>query len=208
MIGSLRGKVTEIDPDGELLIEVSGVGYRVAVTAATLATVSQASPNNQDADGIYLWVSQIVRDDVPRLVGFTTRDERHCFEMLLKAQGVGPALALSVLSNLPPAELRRAVLGEDPKVLMVVPGVGLRTAQRMMIDLKAKLGVKAVDSSVGSAESGGGALAEVSEALAGMGFTSQEIRSALARLPDAADDLGVDASELMRLALQATSAKS
>ncbi len=205
MIGSLRGKVTEIDAEGELLIEVSGVGYRVTVTADTLASVSQASQASTTASEIHLWVSYVVRDDVPRLFGFVTRDERHCFELLLKAQGVGPALALSVLSNLPPTELRRAVLGEDPKALTVVPGVGLRTAQRMMIDLKAKLGIKAVDSGTGTAGSGGGPLAEVSEGLAGMGFTPQEIKAALARLPDGADDPDADATDLMRQALQATS---
>ncbi len=201
MIGSLRGEIKEIDPEGELLVEVGGVGYRVTVTPGTLAEISQKS--KQDNKDVYFWVSQAVRDDVPRLFGFTSIDERHCFEMLLKAQGVGPALALSVLSHLPPGELRRAILGEDPKALTVVSGVGMRTAQRMMIDLKARLGITAVGSTTAVAgKSSSSPLAEVSEGLAGMGFSPPEIKDAINRLPDSANDPDADASELMREALQ------
>ena len=206
MIGSLSGKVTEVDPEGELLLEVNGVGYRVTVTAATLASVGRVG--TKTAKDLYLWISQVVRDEVPRLIGFTTRDERHCFELLLKAQGVGPALALSVLSHLSPAELRRAVLSNDPKALTVVSGVGMRTAQRMLIDLESKLGVVAVGPITSSAATDASALAEVSDGLAGMGFSPQEIKTALNKLPETANDPDADVSELLRLALQAISSKS
>ncbi|HCB34206.1 MAG TPA: Holliday junction branch migration protein RuvA, partial [Acidimicrobiaceae bacterium] len=161
MIGSLRGRVADVDPEGELLVDVAGVGYRVAVSPATLVAAG-------DVDGeVELWVSQAVRDDVPRLFGFLTRDERVCFEQLLGAHGVGPALALAVLSHLSPDDLRRAVLADDHKALTLVPGVGQRTAQRMLIDLKAKLGLPTAVALVGAPASGGAA-AEVRAALEAM----------------------------------------
>jgi len=182
VIGSLRGVVLDRLAAGELLVEAGGVGYRVAVTAPTLAGTELGAP-------VFLHVHTHVREDALVLYGFPTREERTCFEALLSAHGVGPALALAVLGALSPAALHRALLSDDADALCAVPGVGRKTAVRLLMELKAKLDID-LDVELAAVQDGNGtgeaaaARAEVRTALAGLGYGADEVRSAVRELPD------------------------
>lgn len=194
MIGSVRGSVLERLASGEVLVEVGGVGYRVLVPSSALPMLSPGTP-------AFLFTHLHVREDAMVLYGFPTRDERDTFEVLLGASGVGPKLALAILSVHQPSSLRRVLLEDDLDALTLVPGVGKRTAQRLLVDLKARLDVPEVD--LVAAEAGGPhARAEVREALAGLGYASEEVRAVMGQLPDdgAVEDLLRDALKLLSAA--------
>ncbi len=170
MIGSVRGTVIDRTTTGEVLIEVTGVGYRCLVPLSAIAMLEPGS-------SAFLFTHLHVREDAMTLFGFTTRDERDTFESLITISGVGPKLALAMLSVHPPNSLRRILLDDDVASLCLVPGVGKKTAQRLMLELKSKLDVPDVDlTAVGETPS---ARAEVREALATMGFGPDEIREVL-----------------------------
>ncbi len=149
MIGSLRGTLLERSPDGEVLVEVSGVGYRVSVTPRTLGLVGD--PGGE----VFLYVHDHVREDAHTLYGFLARDERSCFEALLGAHGVGPALALAIMAVHAPLDLRRAVAADDADALCLVPGVGKKTAARLLIELKSRLEVPDLDLTALQGSAGG-----------------------------------------------------
>ena len=174
MIGSLRGTVLDRAIGGEVLLEVGGVGYRVAVPAGAVAALEPGGP-------AFLFTHLVVRDDALSLYGFPDREQRDTFEALRSATGVGPKLALAILSAHSPAALRRTVIDGDLDALTLVPGVGKRTAQRLMIELAAKLGTEAPDP-VG-ADGGPSVRAEVRAALEGLGYGAEEVRAVLGALP-------------------------
>jgi Holliday junction DNA helicase RuvA len=174
MIGSLRGTVLDRAIGGEVLVEVGGVGYRVAVPSGSVAALELGGP-------VFLFTHLVVREDAMSLYGFADREQRDTFEALMSATGVGPKLALAILSVHKPSVLRRAVIEGDLDALTLVPGVGKRTAQRLMIELAAKLGTTAPDP-VG-AEGGPSARGEVRAALEGLGYGAEEARSVLDALP-------------------------
>jgi Holliday junction DNA helicase RuvA len=195
MIGSVRGTVLERAATGEVLVEVGGVGYRVLVTLRAVPELDPGAP-------AFLFTHLHVRDDAMVLYGFPTRDERDTFEALIGATGVGPKLALAILSVHPPSTLRRALLDDDLDALTLVPGVGKRTAQRLLVELKARLDVPDLDLTDGTGAPGSSARAEVREALAGLGYGGDEIRDVLGQLPDDAgvEDLLRDALKLLAVA--------
>lgn len=190
MIGSLRGvlldRVLRGDhPSGEALVEAGGVGYRVLLPASALVRMGElGSP-------VFLHVHTHVREDAIVLYGFPTRDERRCFESLIAAHGVGPAVALALLSIHSPIALRRAVASGDTAALTLVPGVGAKTASRLLIELKSRLDVEFEEPELvsvgangsGGAGSAGSARAEVRVALAGLGYGAEEVRAAVGGLP-------------------------
>ena len=190
MIGSLRGTVLERTPTGEVLIEVGGVGYRALVPAGALASFLPASP-------VFVFTHLHVREDAHTLYAFPTRDERDTFEALIGATGVGPKLALAMLSVHSPNALRRAVLEDDKAALTLVPGVGARTAARMLVELKTRLAVPDLDLTDG--ESGASARGEVRAALAGLGYAPDEVRDVVAQLPEegSVEDLLREALKLL-----------
>jgi holliday junction DNA helicase RuvA len=192
VIGSVRGSVLERLATGEVLVEVGGVGYRVLVPLGAVPALTPGA-------SAFLFTHLHVRDDALVLYGFPTRDERDTFEVLLGAAGVGPKLALAILSVHSPTALRRALLDDDLDALTMVPGVGKRTAARLVVDLKARLDVPMIDlvEAEGTTTS---ARAEVREALTGLGYAPDEVRSVIGQLPDdgAVEDLLRDA--LKRLA--------
>jgi len=155
---------------------------------------------------VFVWIHHHVREDAQVLYGFATRDEKTTFEALLGAHGVGPALALAILSVHGPPALARILAEEDVAALCLVPGVGKKTAARLLIELRSRLDVPdsvAVGSGAAGSPGGngaaapGGALADVREALVGLGYTPEEIRTALADLTDDGD-----ASDMLRRALR------
>jgi Holliday junction DNA helicase RuvA len=174
MIGSLRGTLLDRSIGGEVLVEVGGVGYRVAVPPGTVAALESGGP-------VFLFTHLVVREDALGLYGFADREQRDTFEALMSASGVGPKLALGILSAHSPSALRRAVVEGDLDALTLVPGVGKRTAQRLMIELAAKLGTDAPDPA--GADGGPSARAEVRAALEGLGYGGEEVRDVLGALP-------------------------
>jgi holliday junction DNA helicase RuvA len=173
MIGSLRGTVLERTATGEVLLEVAGVGYRALVPTGAMAALTPAAP-------AFLFTHLHVREDALTLYAFPTRDERDTFEALIGATGVGPKLALAMLSVHTPNVLRRAVLDDDKAALTLVPGVGPRTAQRLLIELKSRLDVPDLD--LAEVERAPSARAEVRAALTGLGYAPDEVRDALSSL--------------------------
>ena len=132
MIAHLRGTVAGVAPDGAV-IEVGGVGMRVQCTPGTLAGLRPGEPAQ-------VATSLVVREDSLTLFGFATDDERNVFELLQTASGVGPRLALAMLAVHAPDALRRAVSAEDLRALTMVPGIGQKGAQRIVLELKDRLG--------------------------------------------------------------------
>ncbi|MGO8871504.1 MAG: Holliday junction branch migration protein RuvA [Acidimicrobiales bacterium] len=190
MIGSLRGTLVDRPAPGEVIVEVGGVGYRVAVPTTLLAALG---PGGSE---VFLHVHTHVREDAIVLFGFAHADERRCFEALLGAHGVGPSLALAILSSLSPAALSTAVLEDDVDTLCLVPGVGKKTAARLLLELKARLDLP----SLGGARPAGddsSPRAEARAALVELGYAPDEIRGVL----EVVDDDGT-VEELVRSALR------
>lgn len=188
MIGSLRGTVVAAGGDGDVLLEVGGVGYRVRVPAGALASLGTVGAE------AFFYVHTHVREDAIVLYGFLHDDERRCFDVLIGAHGVGPALALAILSVMSPAALSTAVLEDDADALCAVPGIGRKTAARLLIDLKSRLTLPDLSSAPGAP---GSARAEARAALAELGYGPDEVRNAL---EGRREDVGVE--ELLRLALR------
>ena len=203
MIGLLRGTVALRTGEGEVIVDVGGIGYRVAVTPGTAAALVAAGTGAEAT----LHVHTHVREDAIVLYGFAHDDERRCFEVLLSSHGVGPALALSIMAMLSPAALSTAVLEDDLDTLCTVPGVGRKTAARLLIELKSRLDLPDLSlDGTGNARAGSDAgagratrtsRAEARAALAELGYGPEEIRAALDGLRD---DVGVE--EMLRLALR------
>ena len=199
MIGSLRGTLIDRSVKGEALIEVGGVGYLVTVSPSTLSRLGAIDSQ------VFVHVHTHVREDALVLYGFIGRDERACFDVLLSAHGVGPALALAILSALTPDALRMAVATDDIDGLTLVPGVGKKTAARLLIELKSKLDVLGGgDYAAAIAAAGDGVASnepadsrtDVRAALTELGYGAEEIRQVLRTLPSEGD-----ASALLRRAL-------
>jgi len=195
MIGSVRGSVVEATLAGEVLVEVGGVGYRCLVPIGALPVLTPGAPT-------FLFTHLHVREDAMTLYGFPTREERDCFEVLISSSGVGPKLALAILSVHAPAALRRALADDDVDALCLVPGVGKRTAQKLMVDLKARLGVPDVDL-VGDAGGLPSARAEVRAALSELGYGPEEVRAVLGDLPTEGAVEDLLRAALKRLAVRA-----
>lgn len=175
MIGSLRGLVLERTPAGEALVEVGGVGYRVAAPTPFLTRLVPGEP-------VFLFTHLHVREDALVLYGFSTREERDVFETLLGATGVGPKLALAILSVHSPTGLRRAVLERDVDALCLVSGVGKRTAQRLLLELASRFEAHALAEAPG--RGGSEPRSEVRAALEALGYGPEEVHQALSGLGD------------------------
>jgi len=177
VIGSVRGCVMERGASGEVLVEVGGVGYRVL-------TPLSAVPALEPGAMTFLFTHLHARDDAMILYGFPTRDERDTFEALIAATGVGPKLALAILSVHSPTSLRRCLADDDLDALVLVPGVGKRTAQRLLVELKARLEVPDLDLRAIPGTSASTVRAEVRDALTNLGYSTDEVRETLGQLPD------------------------
>ena len=187
MIGSLRGTVLERSPDGTALIEAGGVGYIVHVSPRCLAELEPTSP-------AFLYVHHHIREDLQTLFGFQTRDEKSTFQTLIATHGVGPALAMAILSTHSPSALVDIVASSDVGALTLVPGVGKKTAERLLIELKNRLSLPVL-TSVNESGNGSTVVSDVREALMGLGYSDSEVRDALRTLPAS------DAATMLREAL-------
>lgn len=210
MIGLLRGSAVLRTGESEVIVDVGGVGYRVTVTPATAVALCSARSGTNAGHEVTMFVHTHVREDAIVLYGFAHDDERRCFEVLLGSHGVGPALALAIVAMLSPAGLSTAVLEDDIETLCTVPGVGRKTAARLLIELKSRLDLPDFSGMpvVGAANGADGGLgdamratrtsrAEARAALSELGYGPDEIRGALDGLRD---DVGVE--EMLRLALR------
>jgi Holliday junction DNA helicase RuvA len=181
VIASVRGQVTAISPDGAV-VEVGGVGMFVHCTPGTLATLRMGEEAR-------LATSLVVREESLTLFGFGGDDERGIFEMLQTASGVGPKVALAMLAVYTPNALRVAVASADVKALTRVPGVGPKGAQRIIVDLKGKLGTP--EESVNAALNGQVSVPvwrdQVHSGLVGLGYSARDADEALAALTPLAD---------------------
>jgi len=195
LIGSLRGTVLERGLDGVVLLEVGGVGYHVIVSPRTL---SELEPTTT----AFLHIHHHIREDAQTLYGFAAREERTTFNVLIATHGVGPAVAMAILATHPPATLVDIVAAGDVASLTLVPGIGRKTAERLLVELKNRLSLPLLDP-VG-ASGGGSVVGDVREALAGLGYGPEEIRDVLREVPT---DDGVDASSLLRDALKSLGAR-
>ena len=184
MISFLEGEIVE-KAGTRVVVDVSGVGYDVLVPTSTLASLPPIGRRAR------VHTRMVVRDDAMVLYGFGSPDERELFDLLTGVTGVGPKVALAFLSSLTPDALRRAVIAGDVGALTVVPGVGKKVAQRVVLDLRDRMGAEG-DLIIG------GPLADVREALLALGLTAQEASGAMSGLE--ADGRAVD--ELLKEALQ------
>ncbi len=175
MIALLAGSVAVRRTD-HVVIECAGVGYRLAVSGETLRQVPAVGLP------VTLHTHLVVRDDALALYGFATEEERDLFLMLLGVQSVGPKVALAVLSGAPPRALLAVVAGGDVAALQATPGVGKRTAERIVVELREKVG-SALDEDAITITRGDDPLLLAREALLGLGYSGAEIDSLLAGAP-------------------------
>ena len=196
MIASVAGTVTVRRPD-HVVVDAAGVGYRLAVSSETLRAVPATG------ERVALHAHLISRDDAMALYGFADEEERELFLLLISISGVGPKVAMAALSGGSVAELLRAIASGDAKRFQAVPGIGKRTAERIIVELREKVAgeLAEADREVPAADGAGAEpRAQARDGLLGLGYTPQEVE----RLLDAAD--GDSAEELISSALRGGSA--
>ncbi|MHB8572336.1 MAG: Holliday junction branch migration protein RuvA [Candidatus Dormibacteria bacterium] len=188
MIAHLEGRALSVGADW-VVVQVQGVGYLVGVPARVLEEIRVGAP-------VALHVHTHVREDQITLYGFPTHAELELFRQLMAVDGIGPRSAQQILSATRPDTLRRAILADDQKLLRTMPGVGPKTAARMVLELRARLGEGAAAPELPAQPVAGTAV----EVLVGMGFSQGEAREALARLDGELD--GLDPAEAVAQALR------
>jgi holliday junction DNA helicase RuvA len=197
MIASLRGVLAEKDA-GHCVIETAGVGYRVSVSSHTARSLPE------EGEPVFLHTHQVVREDAVQLFGFADLEERRLFEMLITVSGVGPKVALAVLSGLPPQALARALRDENIAQLVGIPGVGRKTAERLIVELRDKLELVVTASAAPPAQ--GRSVVPSSEgfddavaALVRLGYSRAQAQDTLRKVAGAGEGLSVE--KLVRQAL-------
>ena len=190
MIGRLHGLLAEKNPP-QVLVDCHGVGYEVDVPMSTFYNLPETG------QAVTLLTHFVVREDAQLLYGFGTAQERAAFRELIKVTGVGPRMALSILSGLSVADLAQAITRQEVARLVKVPGIGKKTAERLMLELKGKLGA---DMGSVQALASTDNLHDIGQALLALGYNDKEAAAALKALPA---DVGV--SEGIKLALKSLS---
>jgi len=189
MIGKLTGVLLEKNPP-QILIDCHGVGYEVDVPMSTFYNLPASG------EKVSLLTHFVVREDAQILYGFGSAAEREAFRQLIKVSGVGPRTALAVLSGLSVAELAQAVTAQEAGRIVKVPGIGKKTAERLLLELKGKLGAELP--MTGGAATVGDAAGDIQQALMALGYSEKDAAAALKALP-----AGVGVSEGIRVALRA-----
>lgn len=198
MYAFIEGKVCE-KSGNTLILLAGGVGYQLNCSLATL----NAAPVTGETMRCHTWLS--VREDAMELFGFATREEKQLFLLLIGVNGVGPKMALALLSTLSPADLRMAIVMEDEKTIARAPGVGKKIAQRIAMELKDKFGQSDFGTSASDGQTAAQAapaaadnFAQTIAALTSLGYTPAEARDALGKI----ENRNAPADELLRLALR------
>lgn len=200
MISQLHGIVLEASPS-QVVIDVSGIGFELGISGITAAQLPALG------DEVRLYTRMQVREDACTLFGFTTAEERTMFDRLVAVSGVGPRLALAVLSTFTTSQLYSIVMAEDDKNMATVPGVGKKTAKRLILELKSvfakdkgfvPVDIGAVPVAAAASARSSSALDECHEALLSMGFSPQEAELAL----DGYDGRDMRVEELLSSALK------
>lgn len=191
MIGKLTGLLAAKNPP-EVLIDCGGVGYEVLVPMSTFYNLPALGEKTT------LLTHLIVREDAHILYGFATQDERAGFKQLVKISGVGPRTALSILSGMSVADIAQAVAKQDAGRLTKIPGIGKKTAERLLLELKGKLGDSILGAGAGGVSVANDSQSDILQALVALGYSDRDAGLALKALPQ---DVGV--SEGIKLALRA-----
>ena len=204
MIGYLRGLLLESDYNS-CLVDVHGVGYNVQIPLSTFDKLPRTGEN------VELWISTQVREDAITLFGFAEKDERKLFENLLDVSGIGGKLALAILSGMPLESLCAAIVNGDVKLLSKISGVGKRTAERLVVDLRdklPKLGLRfaasgtSADSTPTADDPRNGAIADALMALSQLGFKSEQAREKVNAIAASLAPEECSSENLLRLAIQ------
>lgn len=188
MIGRVTGRLLTKQPP-QITVDVNGIGYEIDVPMSTLYQLPATGAE------VTLFTQLIVREDAHLLYGFATEAERALFRQLIKISGIGARTALSVLSGLSVAELREAVRSQDIARMTKIPGIGKKTAERLLLELRDRLEFKAGDSSAGGVASPG--TGDIVNALSALGYNDREVNWAVEKLP-----AGVSVTEGIRQALK------
>ncbi len=194
MIATLKGTIRARSPEG-IVLEVGGVGYRLAMSARALNAVGDPG------DEAFVYTHMYVREDAMSLYGFIDPEERAFFEVLIGVSGVGPRVAMAVLSAYSPEDLRRAVVDRDVALFQSISGIGRKTAERLVLELKDKVGAVAPEEPVAGGKDD---YYLAREALVGLGFNFAEAEAALA----ACSDEGAGVEEMVRQALKHAAGKA
>jgi Holliday junction DNA helicase RuvA len=191
MISSLTGVLRVKQAEG-CVVDVGGVGYEVSMSTSSVAQLPA------EGDDVTVLTHLQVRDDSMALYGFVTHEERSLFEQLVTVSGVGPKVALAALSGHSPSALKEAIAREDAALISTTPGIGKKTAERVIVELKDRLDLPDL---VAPTPAAADAMQEAREALAGMGFSAAEVSSAVKDF-DAGDGSGLTAETVVRHALR------
>jgi Holliday junction DNA helicase RuvA len=187
MIASVQGRIQHVD-EVSVVLETGGVGIRIEVPATVLDVIPELGKT------LLLYTQLIVREDSMNLYGFMSRERRELFNTLIKISGVGPQLGLAVLSHISPELLKNAIVNNQPEALTIVPGIGRKTAEKMIFFLKDKMEISIVGEQPPTAIDN-----EVIGVLTGLGYSMVEIQTALKSIPQDAPDA---VEERVRIALQ------
>lgn len=192
MIAMLKGSVADRSTS-DIVLDVGGVGYEVSVPMSTFEKLPEEGGEAK------LFVQTVVREDAIQLFGFSTREEKAAFQALVKVSGIGAKTALAVLSGMPVATLASAVASGESDLLTKIPGIGKKTAARLVLELKGKLGSELEAAAAGAAPrpAPGSVRADVVAGLVALGYTEREATVAAKDLPE-----GISASDGIRLALR------
>lgn len=187
MIGRLSGRLLAKQPP-QITVDVQGIGYEIDVPMSTLYQLPATGAD------VVLYTQLVVREDAHLLYGFATEAERTLFRQLIRISGVGARTALSVLSGLSVAELQEAVRAQDVGRLTKIPGIGKKTAERLLLELRDRLPKGGVQAAAGSAAAGG---SDIANALSALGYNDKEVTWAVGQLP-----AGIAVTEGIRQALK------
>lgn len=196
MIGRLRGQIAQISPQ-QLLIDVGGVGYEVEISLNTFAALADVKSE------AVVFTHLVVREDAQLLFGFSSADERELFRTLIKVNGVGPKMALAILSGLDASSFAACILDGDVKTLTGLPGVGKKTAERLIIEMRDKVTTLAGEQRPENDAVTANIADDAEAALIGLGYRPQEAALALSKLEDPGQDLEALIKQALKILMKA-----
>ncbi|MEZ5558916.1 MAG: Holliday junction branch migration protein RuvA [Pseudomonadales bacterium] len=212
MIGRIRGNLVDVI-DNVILVDVNGVGYELEVPSGVLAGLVQLpGGEGREAVAVTLYTHLVVREDAQQLYGFASRSERDLFRAYIRISGVGPKLALSLISSVGVADLARAVRDKDTALLTRVPGIGKKTAERLLVELRDRLPVALEPASQpvsgGAGRAASAVVTEAEHALVALGYRPAEAMRVIDSIRSAGnEDIG-SAEALVRAALRRLAGRS